>query len=380
MEAARAPRRAERRSRWYIAGVLPGPTILAALIALGAHADATGPGAGLLAAAASSGRPRECAPSSHRGIARGPSIWAIARRPSLQAFCDRMARAHAQLPTSPEAAKQAAEEADRLLPGTASAAALLGRVHLALGALDDAAKAFARARAIDPRSVDDPLTMHDLASVQRKKGELAAALETYRALVPRVELIAPAERRVAVLLEAAHVAMARTSPSAPSGDADAKAKGDGDPALAEAVAFLREARQRPPSALAADVLLSLALVLDRAGDRVPADAALADARPLVAARAVRGAAPDYVAAPEEQHAIAALAHEASGDRAAAIAAWGKFLAAHGDGRWAQAARARRDALEKGSPPARAGAKTRIASTKPVTKGASGPAKKPRGGP
>ena len=54
----------------------------------------------------------------------------------------------------------------------------------------------------------------------------------------------------------------------------AKPKAAPRPRLDEAIAYLREARQRPPTQLAGDVLLSLALALDRAGAREEADAAL----------------------------------------------------------------------------------------------------------
>jgi tetratricopeptide (TPR) repeat protein len=276
-----------------------------------------------------------------------------------------MARAHAELPTMPEAARKAAEEADKALPGRAAPAVVLARSALALGSLDDAARAFERARALDPRSVEDPSTMHDLARVLVKTGKRDEALGVYRALVPRVDLLGTTDRRVSVLLEAAHVSMAAEgaggavptlgdlSKPSPGG----AAKPPAQPArgrLDEAIAYLREARLRPPTQLAGDVLLSLALALDRAGSREEADATLAEAER--AGARLRSGKRDYLAAPDDHAALDALAAESS-DRPAAQKAWEAYLAGPGGkGPWAAAARGRLDALKKGGG-ARAGKAT-----------------------
>lgn len=332
-----------------------GPLLLIpALLSPAPFLAALGQGASLSAAAAASGRPPECSSGSKRALAKGPSVWELARVPTLQRYCDLMARAHAELPTMPEAARKAAEEADRALPGHAAPAVVMARAALALGAIDEAARAFDRARSIEPRSAEDPSTMHDLARVLVKIGKREEALAVYRALVPRVDLLATVDRRVSVLLEAAHVSMASEGAGGAPPTADELVKGERvrrashRARLDEAIAYLREARQRPPTQLVGDVLLSLALALDRAGSREEADATMAEAE-RAGARLHSGTL-EYLATTEDRAALDALADESS-DRAAAQKAWESYLAGPGGtGAWAAAARARLDALRKGGAP------------------------------
>jgi tetratricopeptide (TPR) repeat protein len=322
--------------------VLLGPSILVSALLLPAPL----PASSLAAAAAASGRPKECSSRARRALARGPSVWELARVPNLQRYCDLMARAQAELGTMPAEAKKAAEEADQALPGRAPPSVAVARAALALGAVDEAARAFERARSIDPRSVEDPATLHDLGRTLARSGKRDEALVVYRALVPRVDLLGSTDRKVAVLLEAAHVSMAASAAGAVPSPADL-VKGKAPPRasrLDEAIAYLREARQHPPTQLAADVMLSLALALDRAGDRDEADATLVEAR---AKGARLGPALDYLAVPEDRAALDALAAEGS-DRVAAQKAWEGYLAGKGGkGPWAAEARARLDALKKG---------------------------------
>ncbi|WP_437634615.1 hypothetical protein [Sorangium sp. So ce854] len=390
-----------------------GSLLLPALLALPLAAHAGQSGGDLVAAAAAAGRPPECSARTSRAIARGPTVWERARAPELPRYCDLLARGQAQLGSKPEAARESARLADRILPGHAAPQVLLARAALALGSPEDAARAFDRARHIDPRSVEDPHTLHDLARSLARTGKRDEALATYRALVPRIDLLGAADQRALVLLEAAHLSMAvagRAAPAAagstapaatgstapaaagsaapaaagstapaavagPAGKPPGGARGEGGRAdLDEAIAYLREARQRAQSQLARDVTLSLALALDRAGDRAQADAALegavagaaphavrpraADPRAGAAARehadddlasaAARLRSVDYLAAPEDRLALEALALELT-STAAAIARWEAYLAgAGGQGPWAAAARARLDALRKGA--------------------------------
>jgi tetratricopeptide (TPR) repeat protein len=320
------------------------------ILASGLLLPAPLPASSLAAAAAASGRPPECTSRARRALARGPSVWELARVPNLQRYCDLMARAQAELPTMPAEAKKAAEEADQALPGRAPPAVAIARAALALGSLEEAARAFERARAVDPRSVEEPSTLHDLGRTLARTGKRDAALVVYRALVPRIDLLGSTDRRVSVLLEAAHVSMAEGGGMPTPADL-AKPKDASSPPrprgarLDEAIAWLREARQRPPTQLAGDVMLSLALALDRAGDHDEADATLAEAR-AKGARLRQGTL-EYLAAPEDRAALDALAAEGS-DRAAAQKAWEGYLAGPGGkGPWAAAARARLDALKKG---------------------------------
>jgi len=319
------------------------PSFLVASLVLASSSPApSGQGASLVAAAAASGRPRECASTVQYGRSKRPTIWALARAPELGRYCDLVARAKALLVSDPSRARDAAESADKAMPGHAAPRVLLARAALALGKVDEAARAFETARSLDPRSVEDPPTLHDLAEVLRKTGKLEDALVVYRALVPRVDLLGSPDRRVAVLLEAAHVSMAVAAAraSAPPDAAAQKPASERAP-LDEAAAYLREARQRPPSALAGDVLLSLVLVLDRNGDRVQADAALADAR--ATGVRLRPGAPTYLAASEDRACLEALASEG----AAAVKLWETYLAGSGGkSPWAAAARARLEATRK----------------------------------
>jgi tetratricopeptide (TPR) repeat protein len=260
-----------------------------------------------------------------------------------------LSRARAQLSSNPELSRQAAVEAENALPGKAAPRVALARAALALGDLETAAKEFLAAKKIDPRSVEDPSTMHDLARVLRKTGKRDEALTVYRALVPRVDLLSSTEMRVSVLLEAAHASMAAYSgdpeKDRPSGKGDAKADALRPNPLDEAIAYLREAKQRPPTMLANDVALALVLALDRAGEREAADAALADAH-RTGAR-VRKSSLDYLSSSDDRLALESLVLEGS-DRAAAIKSWEAYLATPaGKGPWATAARARLDALKRG---------------------------------
>jgi tetratricopeptide (TPR) repeat protein len=318
-----------------------GPALAVALLLeplpLANTTGSAGSNTGLAAAAAASGRPRECLSSSRRALARGPSIWELARQPNLQKYCDLVARAQAQLATRPEAAKEAALEADRVMPGRAPPFVIIGRAELAMGAADSALGSFEKARELDPRSVEEPGTMRDYGRVLVKAKRRDQALAVYRSLVPRIDLLGSSTARISVLLEAAHVSM---DTAGAKGQAALRGAG-----FDEAIAYLREARQRPPTQLSGDVLLSLVLVLDRAGLREQADAAAGDAA-RTGARAHAGT-PDYLAVPEDKHALDALASEPF-DRAAAQKSWEAFLAgAGGKGPFAAAARTRLDAVRRG---------------------------------
>jgi tetratricopeptide (TPR) repeat protein len=258
----------------------------------------------------------------------------MARVPTLQRYCDLIARAHAQLSTSPDAAKRSAEEADKALPGRASPQVILGRASLALGDAPEAQRAFERARAIDPRSLEDPPTLHDRARALLRTGNAEEALTVYRALVPRIDLLPTNERRIGVLLEAAFTSMAIEG-----------AKAAGQARADEAIGYLREARQRPPSGLTQDVLVALALALDRGGERAQADVMLSEA--ARSSTRARGDAPSYVSAPEDRLAIEGIALEST-DRDAALKSWEAYLgSAGGRSAWVAAARGRIDALRKG---------------------------------
>ena len=314
-------------------GVL-GPVLLgAALLGAPPLPAALGVGPSLSAAASASARPPECRSASRRAAAHGPNVWEAARQPALPAYCDLLARAHTELSTSPKEAKASAEAAEKILPGHAATAIVKARAALALGAPAEAAAEFDKARAIDPRSIEDAPAMRDLGRTLLKTGKLEEALAVYRALVPRVELLGTSAEQVTALLEAAHASMA-----------SAASKG-GKISLDEAIAYLREARLRPVTEMTGQVHLSLALVLDRAGEPEEAEGALVEAQ---RAGIHKGAVPyDYAATAEDRQALLALGTEHD-DRPFSQKTWEGYLAGPGGkGPWAAEARARLERVKKG---------------------------------
>jgi tetratricopeptide (TPR) repeat protein len=282
---------------------------------------------GLSAAATASDRPPECAPLS--GV-NGASVWQLARVPNLVGYCSLMATAQVRLSTDPRGARRAAEEAQARLAGRASPQVVLGRAALATGDAEGATTFFGRARALDPRSLDNPSVMRDVALALAATNRRAEARIVYETLVPRIQLLADNELRVAVLLDAALVVMA---------DEAAKPR----PSLAEAIAYLREATRLPSSARASDVRLTLALALDRAGEPVRSDSALVEVSWQVAPHR-----PEFVAAAtiEDRLALSALAEERT-SRPRAIRLWQELLAGPGKtSAWAPSTRARIERLRR----------------------------------
>jgi tetratricopeptide (TPR) repeat protein len=302
-----------------------------------ASTGATQAAPNLAVAAAASGRPPEC--RQDVASAKGPSVWAIAREPALRPYCDLVAKAHALLASDPRGSEKAAEDAETVLPGQAAPTLVRARAALALGRLEDAERYFGAAAALDPRGIEDPATLHDYARVLKRRGRVVDALAIYRRLVPRASLLANPDREVAVLLEAAHVAMAAPPPTTPPGSDGTSVGG-----LEEAAAYLREARARPATQYKGDVSWSLALVVDRTGQKENADALVSEARRSGAR--LHPAGIDYVASEGDLDALAALAKE-SDEPANAAAHWTAFLAGPGGkGPWAKVASLRLEALRK----------------------------------
>jgi tetratricopeptide (TPR) repeat protein len=318
---------------------------LAALIlAPLAHLPIAPPPAALDAVGASSGRPRECFPATKGGLRRPPNVWDRAKSPNLAKYCELVARAHAQVQLAPDVAKEAALAADKLLPGKAAPAVVLARAAASVGSWDEAAKQFARALAADPRSLESPTTLRTLARVQVKTKKIEEALGTYRALAPRIDLFGSGDERSRVLLEAALVAFAVEGEK---GQAPQKRPDGGveiPPRISEALAYLREARQKQ-SVLSAAVTLALALALDRAGDRTQADAMLAEA--IRAGARMDGLLEPLVFDAGDKLALEAMSLE-SVDRPEAMKKWEAYLASPaGKGPFAAPAKGRLEALKRG---------------------------------
>ena len=286
---------------------------------------ATHPPTDLVAAATASGRPSECMPAPAKSKR---TVWDRARSPRVERYCNSLSRAHARLRIDPEAAELAAHQADEILPGKAAPKVVLARLSLASGDHEAALRLFEAALAIDSRSVEQPLAMHDLARAQRRSGKLEEALATYRVLAPRASLLPNREARARVLLEAAHVALASD---------DARA-------VEEALAYLREASRDPHHALRLDVALSLALALHRAGHGVQAEAIVAELRGLRSfAESMKG---DYAVGRGDLSLLRGLALESVPTEAAAHY---RAAIAAGSGPNLEVARARLAAVERGRP-------------------------------
>ncbi len=254
---------------------------------------------------------------------RVTNVWERARSPELHRYCDLVASASSKLAglsPMPEAALEAAKEADTVLPGHAAPRALEGRALALLGKLDDAMVHLRDAAVRDPRALDDPATLFAWARALAKSGHIDEARTAYRALLPRVVALPRAERASAAT-EAGLVAMA----SGPSG-------------LDDAVAALRDATRDAEDDTATVAALALALALDRRGHFDEARALLGD-RALVAERDPRVAlasprAQDLLAvSPNERFALSALALETL-DPPSARDAWRQYLAAAPSGPWA----------------------------------------------
>jgi len=269
--------------------------------------------------------------------ARAASVWTLARHPKLQRYCNLLSRAHARLDRAPDEARQGAVAADKLLPGRAAPQVVIARCALRDGDIKTALAAFELALKRDPRAVEQPLAMHDLAMTRWRSGQLAEALATYRILVPRASLLPSRTTRARVLLEAAHVAIAT---AARKPDLTTRH-------LTEALAYLREAAHDPHQAHRLDIALSLVLALDRAGRRVQANAVLAEQR---SAEAWAGRQPaDYLAAPEDLDALRALALERTRP-ARAAQHWKRYLDEVGPSHpFRQAAKTRLAGLAKPQP-------------------------------
>jgi tetratricopeptide (TPR) repeat protein len=282
-------------------------------------------------AASSSGRPKECTGGGRRGEgAWHPTIWDAARQPSLARYCDLLGRAQARLAQAPAASREAASVADQILPGHAAPWVIRGRANVALRNFSQALDDFRHARAVDPRSVEEPMALRDLALAQRMSAKQADAMLTYRALVPRLALLPSGQERVAVLIEASSLAMTL-----------------GDDGLREAAALLSEARNQPPSKLDAEVLALLALVLDRQGAPEQAAAVtdgLARRGLRLPTRTAEPQAFGYLADPSDALAMLATAIERTDPKAAAEL-WDSYVAESKGSRWNEHGRRHLDACK-----------------------------------
>ncbi len=256
-----------------------------------------------------SGRPKECGRSTGSQSSH-PSLWDTAREPLLPRYCDLLGLAHAKLKSAPSAALELASIAEQLLPGRAAPAVVRGRANTSLLNYEEAVRHFEAARAIGPRSIEDPLALHDMGLALTHTRRYVQALDTYRVLVPRLALIPGIQDRTLILLEAASVAIA-----------------SGPEQVKEAVALLEQARDLPATRYTTDVHALLALSLDRMGSGERAKALIDELTfaDNVQAWIKRPASTfDYLADPADQEALIGIVTERS-DPPKAAAAWELYI-------------------------------------------------------
>jgi tetratricopeptide (TPR) repeat protein len=263
-------------------------------------------GRSLTAAAQASARPRECVSARAKASAKWePNVWDAARDPTLDHYCDLLAIGFSQLPFSPDKALEIAERAEATSPGRSGPAVLRGRAFAMKKSWEQAREAFEKARAIDPRSLEDPLTMREWARALARVGRASDALAVYRTLGPRLSALASPDDRARTFVEAAELAFSL-----------------GPEALDDAVAFLGEAKQLAGRELEWRVGAELALALDRKGAKEEASGLVAD----LARRWRKGNASPAGAESLDEQAAIALVLEAVDPRQA-TEAWEKYVAA-----------------------------------------------------
>jgi len=264
----------------------------------------------LTAAAQASARPKECAVTVSSSTVRwGAKVWDAARDPTLDRYCDLLAKGYAELPFSPDAALRTADQADQASSGRAGPSVLRARAYANLKSWDKAAAEFERARGIDSRSIEDPLSMREWARALGRVGRASEALAVYRTLGPRLSALSSADERARTFLEGAEVAFSI-----------------GATALEDAIAFLGEAKQLAARDLEWRVGAELALALDRKGAKDEAAGLVAE----LARR--RRSGPRTTADPPspDEQAATALVLEAI-DVRQALEGWDRYLEAVGAG-------------------------------------------------
>lgn len=289
-----------------IPAVLAGATVVLGVVLASERGPTTSSSDRLRTAAGASGRPAEC-----RKTVRGAlTIWDHAREPQRHRYCDLLGRAHGLLDSSPEAARDAASLANQIFPGKAAPHVLMGRAYVRMRDDQQALAAFGKARQLDPRSIEEPGALHDLAMTQVRAGNRQEATLTYRILVPRVDLFSNVNERVHVLLEAGCLAMSR-----------------GPEYADEAISLLTLARNQPLTKHSPVVLAMLGLALDRALLPEQTEAVLdllQRAGGASALSAIDPATLDYLADPSEWLAAVAISWERQ-DPARAVALWQQYL-------------------------------------------------------
>ncbi len=210
----------------------------------------------------SGGRPPECNPDGQR------NVWERSKEVSSADYCRRLAEGAALLAGSgwvtthqAEQALAAGDDAEKLAPGHAAPSALRARALVALHKPKEAQEALARARQLDPRSLEDVASLLAAARALALDGKRDEARVAYAALLPRASSL-PLAGRAPVFFEAGLASMAR-----------------GPAGIDEAVARFRELLRGSQEEMQTTAVAALALALDRqaaSGTGAEASALLAE--------------------------------------------------------------------------------------------------------
>jgi hypothetical protein len=255
----------------------------------------------------------------------GPNVWDAALEPNLERYCDLLARGFGQLTLTPDVSIETADLADRTAPGHAAPSVLRGRAFAAKKLWPKAAAELEKARSIDSRSLEDPLTLREWARALASTDRAKEALVAYRTLGPRVSIFPSPEERARTFVEAAELAFSL-----------------GPDTLDDAIAFLGEAKQLGVRELEWRVSSELALALDRRGAKDEAAGIVAE----LARRFRKEAKTDASSENLEARAAAALVLE-SIDPRRAQEAWERYAAAAGPrGAWTEHAQKHADGVRR----------------------------------
>jgi Flp pilus assembly protein TadD len=267
------------------------------------------------------------------------NLWESAKQPALESHCGALQKGAQRVDAGNfVAALDFAQKADDLTPGLAGPNVVRGLAYARWGKPKDAVAAFEKAKSLHPRALDDATVLDDYGASLVRVGKLEAARRAYRALLPRV---AGPTGMCGVQATCAAASLAYLT-------AGVLAMDEGTSGLEEAVAILREARNKSDGELRRVAAFALALALDRRGD---ADQAREIASDMAKTRGVPAEVPPEITVRfpglEEAHAVRAIGLETV-DAANAIIAWKAYLDGGGDKRaWAANAKAHIAKLEKG---------------------------------
>jgi tetratricopeptide (TPR) repeat protein len=269
-----------------------------------------------------SGRPPECAGARL-------NAWERAKAPQMRAYCDLIASATSKIAGGKESARAAlaeTQEAEQLAPEQPYSRVLRGRALEKLGRAPEAYDAFAEAKKLDARALDDPQTLLSWSRVLARTKRSDEAENAYRMLLPRASWLDSRDRALAYV-EAGLIVMQK-----------------GPQKIDEAVAIFRQARAEAQDSYRAVALVLLALALDRSGDPAQAQAVLGDrgdVRALFDDPRVREVFDTVVAGPEIDAAVAESLQPLKPKDAQV--AWAKYLKNAAGSPWADHAASRANA-------------------------------------